>query len=129
MIVQKCRRFDVERFGHMPERNDGDILLAALHRAYMRAVNAHSVRQGGLAEASFLSKKLQVCAKPLPPPCSLHLPVGHTTPNAVFSRAYIVIINVRQATLETRFRSTHIRISRYRCCVCAVCVRGSVCVV
>lgn len=72
MIVQKCRRFDVERFGHMPERNDGDILLAALHRAYMRAVNAHSVRQGGLAEASFLSKKLQVCAKYFP---NIHPPV------------------------------------------------------
>ena len=56
----------------MPERDDGDVLLAALHRAYMRAVDAHLVRQSSLAEAGFLPKKLQVRAKYFP---NIHPPV------------------------------------------------------
>ena len=47
-----------ERFGHVPERDDSDVLLTPLHRANMRAIDAHLVRQSSLAEASFFPKKL-----------------------------------------------------------------------
>ena len=58
LIVQKRRRFDVKGLGHVPERNDSDVLLTPLHRAYMCAINAHPVRQSSLAEAGFFPKKL-----------------------------------------------------------------------
>ena len=51
-LIEQVNRLHPERLRRVPQRQQGDILLAALHAADMGAINAHTRSDGLLAEAS-----------------------------------------------------------------------------
>lgn len=60
---EKLCGIDQERLRNMPECNDRDVLLTALHGAYMRSIDPHFNGESGLTHARLCAIVLEIVTK------------------------------------------------------------------
>lgn len=61
--LEQSSRRHAKRLRGMPDRQESNILLPALHGADMGAINVHSYRHGFLAETSLQPEPAEICTK------------------------------------------------------------------